>query len=232
MHINHLIEKQQKLQQKNTDFYTGTGIHVYFKEPPASDIDVESVIAKIESKIPVHLLEEIEMIIVGGFDEFEERDINAFYDSGTVYVSNLQDDNKDLYDDIVHEIAHSIESPHGYYLYGDEKIKKEFLAKRARLHDILWNMGFKAPKSFFREVEFNQEFDDFLYKKVGYDTLSQALQGLFINVYAATSLREYFATAFTEYYLDSNHNFLKSVSPAAYEKIIGAQKPESLDDSD
>tara|TARA_R110002110_G_scaffold11837_4_gene56655 strand:- start:181 stop:798 length:618 start_codon:yes stop_codon:yes gene_type:complete len=205
---------------------------VYFKEPPTSDIDVESVISKIESTIPIHLLEEIEMIIVGWFDEFEERDINAFYDSGTVYVSNLQDDNKDLYDDIVHEIAHSIESPHGYYLYGDEKIKKEFLAKRVRLHDILWNMGFKAPKSFFREVEFNQEFDDFLYKKIGYDTLSQALQGLFINAYAATSLREYFATAFTEYYLDSNHNFLKSVSPAVYEKIIGAQKPESLDDSD
>ena len=166
MHINHLIEKQQKLQQENTDFYTATGIHVYFKEPPTSDIDVESVISKIESTIPIHLLEEIEMIIVGWFDEFEERDINAFYDSGTVYVSNLQDDNKDLYDDIVHEIAHSIESPHGYYLYGDEKIKKEFLAKRARLHDILWNMGFKAPKSFFKEVEFNLEFDDFLYKKV------------------------------------------------------------------
>ncbi len=223
------MEKQKQLQSKNTDFYTATGIHVYFKDPPTSDVDVEGVVAKVESQLPMHLLEEIEMIIVGWFDEFEERNINAFYDSGTVYVSNLQDDDNDLYDDLIHEIAHSVESPHGYYLYGDEKVKKEFLAKRSRLHDILWNMGYKAPKSFFREVEFNQEFDDFLYKKIGYDKLSQILQGLFISAYAATSLREYFATAFTEYYMDSNHNFLKSVSPAVYDKINGIQKIESLD---
>ncbi len=229
MLINHLMEKQKQLQSKNTDFYTATGIHVYFKDPPTSDVDVEGVVAKVESQLPMHLLEEIEMIIVGWFDEFEERNINAFYDSGTVYVSNLQDDDNDLYDDLIHEIAHSVESPHGYYLYGDEKVKKEFLAKRSRLHDILWNMGYKAPKSFFREVEFNQEFDDFLYKKIGYDKLSQILQGLFISAYAATSLREYFATAFTEYYMDSNHNFLKSVSPAVYDKINGIQKIESLD---
>ena len=49
------------------------------------------------------------MIIVGWFEEFEERNINAFYDSGAVYISNLQDDQEDMFDDIVHEIAHSVE---------------------------------------------------------------------------------------------------------------------------
>ena len=230
MLIKHLMEKHQNLQQKNTDFYTPSGIHVYFKDPIESNVDVESVVAKVESIIPLHLLEEIEMIIVGWFEEFSERDINAFYDSGTIYVSNLQDDNEDLYDDLIHEIAHSVESPHGYYFYGDEKIKKEFIAKRRRLHDILWNMGYKAPMSFFTNVEFDQEFDDFLHKKIGYDKLARVLQGLFINVYAATSLREYFATAFTDYYLDSDHGFLKKVSPAVYEKINGAQSVEFLDE--
>tara|TARA_R100000353_G_C6480238_1_gene188916 strand:- start:24 stop:701 length:678 start_codon:yes stop_codon:yes gene_type:complete len=223
------MEKHQTLQQNNTDFYTPTGIHVYFKEPVAAKIDVENVVAKLESKIPSHLLEEIEMIIVGWFEEFEERDINAFYDGGTIYVSNLQDDEEDMYDDLVHEVAHSVESPHGYYLYADEKIKNEFLAKRSMLHDILWNMGYKTPKSFFNEIEFNQEFDDFLHKKVGYDKLARVMQGLFINVYAATSLREYFATAFTDFYLDSNHNFLQKVSPAVYEKLINIQNEEFLD---
>ena len=225
------MEKHQSLQQKNTDFYTSTGIHVYFKDPMVytSDIDVENVVAMLESRIPTHLLEEVEMIIVGWFKEFEERDINAFYDSGTIYVSNLQDNEKDMYDDLVHEVAHALEAPHGYHLYADEKIKNEFLSKRARLHDILWNMGYKAPKSFFSEVEYNQEFDNFLHKKVGYDKLAQVLNGLFVNVYAATSLREYFATAFTEYYLDDNHNFLQKVSPAVYEKIIKIQNEEFLD---
>ena len=229
MIIEHLIEKQKKILQKNTDFYTPSGIHVYFKEPMASNVNVENVMAKVESKIAKHLLEEIEMIIVGWFSEFEERDINAFYDSGTVYVSNLQDDEEDMYDDIVHEIAHSLESPHGYHIYADEKIKKEFISKRIRLHDILWNMGYKAPKSFFIDVEYDKEFDDFLHKKVGYDKLARVLQGIFVNVYAATSLREYFATAFTEYYLDDNHNFLKKVSPAVYEKLTNIQNEDFLD---
>ena len=55
------------------------------------------------------------------------------------------------------------------------------------------------------------------------------MQGLFINVYAATSLREYFATAFTDFYLDSDHNFLQKVSPAVYEKLINIQNEEFLD---
>ena len=56
------------------------------------------------------------MIIVGWFDEFEESGLNAFYDGGTLYVSNIQDDFMDMYDDIVHEISHSLEEPHGYFI--------------------------------------------------------------------------------------------------------------------
>jgi Mlc titration factor MtfA (ptsG expression regulator) len=193
------------------------------------DIDVEKVIASVESKIPTHLLSEIEMIIFGHFQEFEERSLNAFYDSGTLYISNLQDDEEDLYDDIVHEISHSLENPHGYEIYGDKNVQDEFLRKRKYMHDILWTQGFKAPLSFFLDTEYNKEFDMFLYKKIGYDTLSTLLEGIFVSPYAATSLREYFATGFTEYYLDSNHNFLKKVSPALYEKLFLLQDPEALD---
>ena len=229
MHISHLLEKQKKLLQKNSDFYTARGIHVYFKDDMVNDIDVEEVVAKIEGKLPGHLLSEIEMIIVGWFKEFEEKDINAFYDSGAVYVSNMQDGQEDMFDDIVHEIAHSIEDAYGYQIYADQKIKQEFLRKRNYLHSIMWEMGFKAPKSFFADIEFSEEFDDFLHKKVGYDKLAPIMRGVFINPYAATSLREYFATMFTEYYLDSDHNFLKKISPMLYEKISMLQNTEMLD---
>tara|TARA_R110000744_G_scaffold313023_4_gene420343 strand:- start:82 stop:735 length:654 start_codon:yes stop_codon:yes gene_type:complete len=215
--------------QKNSDFYTARGIHVYFKDDMVNDIDVEEVVAKIEGKLPGHLLSEIEMIIVGWFKEFEEKDINAFYDSGAVYVSNMQDGQEDMFDDIVHEIAHSIEDAYGYQIYADQKIKQEFLRKRNYLHSIMWEMGFKAPKSFFADIEFSEEFDDFLHKKVGYDKLAPIMRGVFINPYAATSLREYFATMFTEYYLDSDHNFLKKISPMLYEKISMLQNTEMLD---
>ena len=229
MHINQLKEKYKKQQQKSLDFYTPNGIHVYFKHPMVNQIDVEAVVAKIESKIPNHLLSEIEMIVIGWFEEFEERGINAFYDSGAVYASNIQDNETDLYDDIIHELSHALEESYGYQIYSDNKIVEEFLRKRNALYDILWASGFKAPKSFFENTEFSQEFDDFLYKKIGYDKLSPLIQGIFISPYAATSIREYFATMFTEFYLDPNHEFIKKVSPAVYEKILMLQDPEKLD---
>ncbi len=225
----YIQEKQKKLQQKS-DFYTPSGIHVYFQEPFHNEnVDMEEAIAKLESSVPKHLLSEVEMIIIGWFDEFAERSINAFYKDNALYISHLQDDTEDLYDDIVHEIAHSLESPNGYIIYGDEKIKKEFLRKRENLHNILWSKGFRAPLSFFMDTEYNQEFDDFLHKKIGYDKLTSLMSGMFINPYAATSLQEYFATGFTDFYLNTDHKYLSTVSPELYKKLYELQQEESLD---
>jgi len=225
---DYLANNQSKLTNEVMDFYTPTGLHVYFQHP-VEGVDVEKVIDKVESVLPAHLLNDIEMIIFGWFDEFEERSINAFYKDNAIYVSYLQQGADDLYDDLLHEIAHSLEEAHGYQIYADEKIKQEFLRKRRYLHDILWKNGFKAPMAFFNNVEYDEEFDNFLYKKVGYDKLANIVSGLFISPYAATSLREYFATAFTEFYLDSNHQFLQKVQPAVYEKIKSLQNIKELD---
>jgi len=215
--------------EKQTDFYTSTGLHVFFKDP-VENVDVEKVIAKVEKIIPHHLLVEVEMIIFGWFDEFEERSLNAFYDGGTLYISNIQDNFMDMYDDIVHEISHSLEEPHGYFLYGDKKIEQEFLRKRKYTHDMLWKMDYKIPLSVFMDPEYNQELDLFLYEKIGYDKLSTIVAGVFITPYAITSLREYFATGFTEFYTyPDSHNFLKKVSPELYRKLVLLQNPEELD---
>ena len=40
MHINHLLEKQKKLLQKNSDFYTARGTHVYFKDDLINDVEI------------------------------------------------------------------------------------------------------------------------------------------------------------------------------------------------
>ena len=226
---NYLQNKQKTLQEQQTDFYTSTGLHVFFKDP-IENLDVEKVVNKVESVLPEHLLSEVEMIIIGWFDEFEERSINAFYDGGTLYVSNIQDDFMDMYDDIIHEISHSLEEPHGYFLYGDKKIEQEFLRKRKYLHDILWQLGYKIPLSTFMNSEYDKEFDMFLYEKIGYDKLTTLTAGVFINPYAPTSLREYFATAFTEFYINHDgHSFLQKVSPELYKKLILLQNPEELD---
>jgi len=228
---DYIQQKQRQLLEQQTDFYTSTGIHVYFKDPVENkEINVETVVNDIESIIPAHLLSEVEMIIIGWFDEFEERSINAFYDGGTLYVSNVQNDFMDMYDDIIHEISHSLEEPHGYFIYGDKKIENEFLRKRKFLHDILWQKGFKAPMTVFMELEYNKDFDMFLYEKIGYDKLTTLVEGIFVTPYAATSLREYYATGFTEFYVNPDtHGFLQKVSPELYKKLILLQSPEKLD---
>ena len=204
-----------------SDFYTPTGIHVYFKDALKNqNIDVEEVVSHLESVVPSHLTAEIEMIIVGEFEEFTRRSINAFYEGGTLYISNIQDNSADMFDDIIHETAHSLEQPYGYIIYGDGDVEKEFLSKRQKLYDILWSNGYRIPQNVLLDPEYNEDLDMFLYKDIGYDKLSYLVQGLFITPYAITSLREYFATGFTDFYLDpNNHSFLKKVSPFLYKKL-------------
>jgi len=229
MHIKHMQNQQKKLQARS-DFYTPRGLHVYFKDPIVNEeIDVEAIVADLERKLPSHLLAEIEMIIFGWFDEFAERDINAFYDSGTIYISNYHDDPEEILDDIIHELAHSLEETYGYEIYADEKLKQEFIRKREYLYDILWKNDFKAPKAIFLDTEYNKEFDEFLYEKVGYDKLSRLLSGVFISAYAPTSLREYFATGFVTYYLDTNPEYLRKIGPQLYEKINLVHNKDLLD---
>jgi len=203
------------------NFYTPSGIQVFTKDEIANNlVDMESVISKFESKLPAHVRDNVEMIIVGEFDEFEDRGINAFYKDSALYVSNIQTDNEDLLDDLVHETAHSIEEAYGYEIYADEKIKNEFLKKRFYLYEVLWGMGFKVPREVFLDTEYTKEFDMFLLQDVGYDKLSEIGKGIFISPYAATSLREYFATAFTEFYMyPDSHGYLQKVSPEVYKKL-------------
>jgi len=231
--LNYLKKRQQKILNEVSNFYTPTGIQVYFKDQMINDkLGVEETVADFEQLIPSHLLSEIEMIIFGHFDEFEEKQINAFYRDGALNISNSVNDEEELLEIMIHETSHSVEEAYGQSIYLDQRIKEEFLRKRMHLHDLLWKMGFKLPKSLFEDPEYNKEFDLFLFEKVGYDQLSEAMMGLYITPYAATSLREYFATGFAEYFTRPNdHSFLKRVSPQLYEKLELLKDEERLDNS-
>lgn len=230
MHLEVFKQTLNKSEQTK-DFYTPEGLHVYFKDPLLNDeVDFEKVISKVESLVPRHLRTEVEMIIVGHFKEFEENHFNAYYKDGMVHVTNIQDDNYDMIEDIIHEVAHSTEEPYGYHIYGDGKVKQEFLRKRFILHDILWKNGHKAPRAYFSNTEYDEEFDMFLLKNVGYDKLRNYAAGIFITTYAPTSLREYYATAFTDFFLNPDgHNYLKKISPELYKKIFELYSEEDLD---
>ena len=221
MLLDYIQQRQKMLEEKN-NFYSPNGIHVYTKDGLMNDlVDLELVVSKLEAILPDHIRDGIEMVIVGQFDEFVERDINAFYKDGALYVSNYQTDNDDLLDDLVHETAHSVEEQYGMEIYGDQEVKDEFLRKRIHLYNMLWNMGFQPSQADFLEVEYDQDFDEYLLHTVGYDKLSEVLKGIMVSPYSATSLREYFATGFTDFYLHpDSHNYLKKTSPELYRKLV------------
>ena len=221
-----MLRYLQESNNKVNNFYTPTGIHVYVKDPLTNGLDMEEIVNFVETKIPNRFLAEVEMIIVGDLEEFKDRKINAMYKDGCLYITNEQDDANDLIDDIIHEIAHSLEEPFGLQIYGDNKLSSEFLNKRGQLRNILWEYGYKTQLNFFMNTEYDVEFDDFLLNKVGYDKLSILMQGLFISPYAATSLREYFATGFTDFFMESDHRLLKSISPVLYSKIKNLYKDD------
>ena len=103
--------------------------------------------------------------------------------------------------------------------YKDKKVENEFLGKRSRLYSLMRAEGIKVYESSFLETRYSKEFDYFLYKEVGYERLGNIATGLFSSPYAITSLREYFATGFEEYYI-GDRNYLKKISPSLYNTLI------------
>ncbi len=219
----YLIEAQLRIENSQNQYYVFDNTHVYIKDnivsPDNAKISLQNVLQTISNKIPSHLLNNIEYIFVGWFDEFEERNINSFYKEGTLYISNIQPDEDEMTDSIIHEIAHSLEAPHGMQIYADGKVEKEFVDKRKRLFYLLQSAGYNVNLQNFLNVEYDENFDDFLYHEVGYDKLAGYLSGLTINAYSITSIREYFATGFLEYYSEDVPTYLKKISPQLFDKI-------------
>jgi len=219
MTIAHL--KSYIIETKMKSYFL-LGRPIFFKEKFLNSIDLDNVLEELETVIPEKFLYGIDSIIVGSHPDFELKQTNAKLEDGTIYVSHDQDDEEDLIDDIIHEIGHNVEDLYGDTLYGDDRVEVEFLGKRKRLFRALKqefggeisNMG---PQ--FMNVEYSEDFDDILYQLIGYPLLTTMTTGLFVTPYSVTSLREYFATAFEEFFLkDRGH--VKSVSPAIYQKII------------
>jgi len=208
---------KQKEQQKE---YTLFGKFFYLKDSFLQPINVQSVINEIESVIPMHLFNEVDEILVGNFDFLLERGMEAIYKDGAIYITNQLYTEKDLFENIIHETSHSLEYSHGQFIYADRKMQTEFLGKRARLKSILQSEGYETSKYNFKDTEYKEEFDNFLHKEVGYVTLNNLIHGLFVSPYAATSLQEYWAVGFEDYFI-GDREYVQKISPKLFNKIEG-----------
>ena len=125
----------------------------------------------------------------------------------------------DMIDDLIHEIAHSNEKQYEQIIYEDGKLEQEFLQRRKKLAFILKDKNYGIPTGFIYNSDYDKNIDDYLYEKVTYDTLWQLIPGIFPSPYAITSIREYWAKGFEQFYMGKRQD-LKETSPVLFSKLM------------
>tara|TARA_R110002051_G_scaffold229077_1_gene291134 strand:+ start:83 stop:757 length:675 start_codon:yes stop_codon:yes gene_type:complete len=212
------IEESIKKGNKMRDHFSLSGIDVFVKDQLPREIDTSFVFEYIRSRIPFFFMSGIDIIYIGQFPMMKKRDINAYFEDGAIYVTNDQDDEMDMIEDIIHEISHAVESNHQEFIYSTGAIQREFIAKRARLNDLL-SQKFNVPKDFNTNFEYDKGIDDFLYRNVGYDALNQICVNIFPSAYAVTSLSEYWAKGFEELFI-GDPAVLRDICPVLFRTLV------------
>ena len=215
---NYVKVSAEKILKEQREHRLYNKINVYLKDPLPENINLPVVLRSIEEKVPEHLAYLIDSIFIGEFNIFKEKHVNALYKDAAIYLSNAQSDNEDMIDDIIHEFAHSVEELAPDEIYADGKVEFEFFGKRKRLKSLLSSEGYDINKYDFNNLNYSDKFDSFLYKEIGYPTLTSLTIGLFVSPYGATSLREYFANCFEEYFLRGPEQ-MKHICPEVFEKL-------------
>tara|TARA_Y100000034_G_scaffold126518_1_gene177857 strand:+ start:628 stop:1302 length:675 start_codon:yes stop_codon:yes gene_type:complete len=214
------IYNRIKEQQDQKSEYTVFGsIPIIIKDKLTNYVDMTQLVKTIETLLPRFSKNLVKAIIVADHPIFDMKKVNAFYYDKKMYISNHQDDLNDMLDDIVHEYAHVLEKEYSKEIYSDKIIEDEFLLKRRQLERIIKYQDFDINEYDFDDIKYNKELDNFLLNVIGYERFGKLTNyGLFINPYAATSLREYYATGFEEYML-GDHQELQTISPKLFNKI-------------
>ena len=215
---NNLLEYVRN-SKKNAGIYYLNDIPVWTEDPLPDSIDLRQVLLDVAKRLPNIYLKYIQAVRIGIFEEMLEKELNALYKDGVLYVSNMQDNNTDMLDDIIHEIAHAVEDHNSDLIYGDEKVFLEFVGKRKRLYQLLKSEGYDVTIEQFLTTTYDYDFDMFLFQDIGYPVLETLTLGLFLSPYSVTSINEYFAVGFENFYMDESI-YVKKICPILLEKIL------------
>ena len=200
-------------------------VHIFIKDQIIGDVNLNNVLKKVKNSIPLHLFGGLDAIYVGQFKELQQKEVNAAFMDGALYISNIQQDEESMLEDIVHEVAHSLEELSTFSRYRDDSIYDEVIAKRLKLESILKSNGYNTTKQNFTKLEYDVKFDKYLYEDVGYPALHTMTVNLFCSPYGATSIREYFANGF-EFYFVKDRQLVRKISPQLYKKLVEVEKGE------
>lgn len=223
--IKYIKNTLEKANKNNREYYLFGNIPVLVKDfITDKNINLTRILKLLQGNIPKNLFANLDAIYIGQFPELNAKNIESVYMDGAIYLSNNQIDEENLYKSIVHELAHNLEEYFQEEIYGDEQIISEFIDKRKSLRRILESNKLFCNPILYLKLEFDEEFDNFLYKTVGYDKLALLTANIFLSPYASTSLREYFSNGFEHYYSDIKPEFFNKLCPKLYFKISSLTK--------
>ena len=105
--MNKLVKRLK--EQQNIEYLLFNSIPIIIKDKLSNNIDIKNLINSIENALPYSFRKLINSIIILDDPTFSQRKINAFYYNSSLYISNNQDNENDILDDIVHEYSHALE---------------------------------------------------------------------------------------------------------------------------
>ena len=218
--IDYIKESNKKAQDRNEYMLFNVPVYVINKFP--SNIKINNILDSVKDIINKKYLDGLETIYIGDFKDLNRRDIQSMLKDDAIWISSNNVKNVIteplVVENIIHEIAHLVEEKYQSQIYGDGKLEREYNSKKNRLFHLLKNEGYDIDLGLFFSDDMLKEFDNFLYKVVGYDKISLLTAGLFLSPYSITTVREYFATGMLDYLTD-NESYMKEISPVLYSKI-------------
>ena len=227
--MNYLKEAHKKAQDRKEYMLFNVPVYIINKFPKS--ININNILNQVSQKINKNFLNGLDAIYIGDFDDLDRRDIQSMLKDGAIWISsnNIKNTITEplVVDSIIHEIAHLLEDRFPQEIYGDGAVEREYIGKKKKLYSLLTAEGYDIPLELFFSEDYLKELDYFLYKQIGYDTISIMTSGFFLSPYSITTIREYFAAGLLAY-LSGDSEYLKLISPVLYSKIKTFLNQEKL----
>jgi len=218
--IDYIKESNKRAQNRNEYMLFNVPVYVINKFP--NNIKINNILNTVKDTISKNYLNGLDAIYIGDFKDLNRRDIQSMLKDGAIWISSNNVKNVIteplVVENIIHEISHLLEERYQSEIYGDGKLEREYNSKKNRLFNMLKSDGYTLSYDLFFSDDMLKEFDDFLYRTVGYDKISLLTSGLFLSPYSITTIREYFASGMLNYLLEEGE-YLNEISPVLYKKI-------------
>ena len=81
------LEESVKRSKKLKDHYMLGDVNIYIKDRLPEHVDVDFVIRYVAKRLPNHVLSNIDIIYIGHFQDLVDRDVNALWQNGAIYIT-------------------------------------------------------------------------------------------------------------------------------------------------